>query len=647
MANLLHLKASRTKILSSLPTKSFGKDGDIVISMIKGKGVYLCTKVGGSWYTQTKMSPLAKLENTPINITASKIKLKSIKNSSQGNKFVVSEGNGDFLYRSPIQVLDDLDSDALSINYKTAYCSLGQYNDKETCESNGGTWYYSENDSHDSISNTAENELLTIGSSIGKINAESTLTYDGSTLEIKYNSDYDDNWQTSAQDTLLKLSYDSSNNVAMRVSTGGDLRIDPSGGDTILYASTLTIGTIAEVGSDTDKILMSDGGTVKYVTGANLRSYIGAGTSSFGGALNDLSDVTYSSGDLTISSLDKIISGALEFDCSADITFDVDGADVFFKDDGVQFAKLSNVANSGSLFLYSASDNNDYLNISCGNAGVTSFSTTSDPDDDTAHMTFTPNGDFRISSPTYVDISGCHLALDATEGIYFDGATGHTHIAESSDDVLAITVGNDLMLEISEASNLSKLQGRLSLKEVSAAASDTAAYGQIWVDDAAPNELAFTDDAGTDIVGIGKYHYETKFIAYNAGATGIYFPMNGYIIEGTTTSGRNEYQAFLAPYNGTIQKVAVRTEIAQDGDYSLRILESADGTEIPGTAIFRNETTVDIADDIYQELDMTSPGIGSDYSPLTKGRIYMVYLSHPSIPYDTNVIMVFKWDITS
>ena len=40
----------------------------------------------------------------------------------------------------------------------------------------------------------------------------------------------------------------------------------------------VTLSTIAEVGSDTDKFLISDSGVVKYVTGANLLSYIGGGT---------------------------------------------------------------------------------------------------------------------------------------------------------------------------------------------------------------------------------------------------------------------------------------------------------------------------------------------------------------------------------
>lgn len=136
-----------------------------------------------------------------------------------------------------------------------------------------------------------------------------------------------------------------------------------------LTISKLTINNLSEISSDTDKFLMSDSGVVKFVTGANLLSYIGgqsvltfgisdtnavkidsstvadneyarftanglesrsnaevrsdigAGTSNVA-ALNDLSDVTYSSGDLTISSLDKIISGNLDFDSSGHIKFD-------------------------------------------------------------------------------------------------------------------------------------------------------------------------------------------------------------------------------------------------------------------------------------------------------------------------------------
>jgi len=42
------------------------------------------------------------------------------------------------------------------------------------------------------------------------------------------------------------------------------------------------------------------------------------------------------------------------------------------------------------------------------------------------------------------------------------------------------------------------VQGSISLVDQAAAAADTAGYGQIWVSNATPDELWFTDDAGTD-----------------------------------------------------------------------------------------------------------------------------------------------------
>ena len=45
----------------------------------------------------------------------------------------------------------------------------------------------------------------------------------------------------------------------------------------------------------------------------------------------------------------------------------------------------------------------------------------------------------------------------------------------------------------------SKQEGSVSLKEKASAIADTAAYGQLWVKNATPNELYFTTDAGDDI----------------------------------------------------------------------------------------------------------------------------------------------------
>jgi len=66
MANLLHIKGSRNKILSTLPSNSMGADGDIILSSIKGKGIYLCSKVNGKWHVSNKMEELRKIEKTSI-----------------------------------------------------------------------------------------------------------------------------------------------------------------------------------------------------------------------------------------------------------------------------------------------------------------------------------------------------------------------------------------------------------------------------------------------------------------------------------------------------------------------------------------------------------------------------------------------------
>ena len=247
--------------------------------------------------------------------------------------------------------------------------------------------------------------------------------------------------------------------------------------------------------------------------------------------LNELSDVTYSSGDLTISSLDKIVSGAIEIDSSADITLDADNGNVYIKDDG--------------------------------------------------------------ATRTHFD------------------------------------------------------SGKVYLRENSTAGSDSAALGQIWIKDDTPNCLAFTDDAGTDVVGIGKYQYETKFIGYYAGQTAAYLPMTGYVLEKTSTSSSNEFISFVAPFDGRIEKFIYRSESGQDGTFTLRLLESSDATELPASLVFRKDLTVDIDDDTFLDYDLTSPSVGSDYSPLTKGRIYAIYIASPAIGYDTNVTIVFRWDITT
>jgi len=332
------------------------------------------------------------------------------------------------------------------------------------------------------------------------------------------------------------------------------------GGNCLLQAVDASGGTEADINLDAGNDIILDAGSGNITAkddGGNYtpssdyhvatKKYVddNAGGAS---ALNDLSDVTYSSGDLTISSLDKIVASSLEIETdSTDIVMD-------------------------------------------------SFR------------------DFNVDA-------GRYISLDSASAVWYFKKAGTT------------------LATMTESS--------FNLKEQADAQSDSAGFGQIWVHDTSPNELCFTDDAGTDIIGIGKYHYETKFIGFYAGQTSQYIPMTGYIIEKTSTASNNEFISFVTPYNCTIEKFIYRSEVAQDGNLTLTVWESSDGTETPGTRVFAKANAVDIADDTFVDLDLTSPTIGSDYAPLTKGKIYAISLTTPSSGYDTNITVVFKWDITS
>ena len=102
----------------------------------------------------------------------------------------------------------------------------------------------------------------------------------------------------------------------------------------------------------------------------------------------------------------------------------------------------------------------------------------------------------------------------------------------------------------------------------------------------------------------------------------------------------------IAPYNGTLVKAMFRSEVAQNGTIQFDIHESSDGTEVPAaSAVATKDTVVNIADDTTQDFDFSSMTTGDNV--ITKGRIYAFKITTPSNSIDTNVTLVFKWDITS
>ena len=348
---LLHTKASKRKPLDNFPSNNEGHNGDMQIVSIKGKGTYLCIKNKGQWEISSKFNPKNKFDTHVFEqIRTNKIYGKSgliatiatervtsstfvgktgsittsltpvlrvgngsspgifTSNSNQdlilktGNsttsKFVMKDGeNGDIISTINGTGVFDVIWNSTSAS-SGEFALLNQGNDANSAVHTNHQVSHTEADAYSRFSyldNTASSNIHWVAGMDGSADSNSSM------YKINY-ATQEDAITPSSGTNVLSISKEGNTSTA----------------------GTLTVGSVAEIGSDTDKILMSDSGVVKYVTGANLRSYIGAGTSSVA-ELNDLSDVTYSSGDLTISSLDTIISGALLFDASGNIEFESEG----------------------------------------------------------------------------------------------------------------------------------------------------------------------------------------------------------------------------------------------------------------------------------------------------------------------------------
>ena len=90
-----------------------------------------------------------------------------------------------------------------------------------------------------------------------------------------------------------------------------------------------------------------------------------------------------------------------------------------------------------------------------------------------------------------LDVTSAGLGTTTTTGLDIDvvGATSGTHTAVGLD----VTVGS---ADVNYAAKFSG--GGIMIQEQADADTDIAAYGQLWVNTATPNELYFTNDAGTD-----------------------------------------------------------------------------------------------------------------------------------------------------
>jgi len=211
--------------------------------------------------------------------------------------------------------------------------------------------------------------------------------------------------------------------------------------------------------------------------------------------------------------------------------------------------------------------------------------------------------------------------------------------SDTSYATIGVISGSRLSIATAESGNITidTAGGNIALK------SGGGTYTPTADSDAATKK--YVDDKVPDT---SKFYYDIRIANYYATATANYLPLAGYVTEKTSTTNNNEYLAMIAPFDGTLEEVVWRSEMSQNGATSLRILEASDETEIPGTTIYRKDYTLGLTQaNTVVTVDMSSPSVGTDPPTFTKGKLYVVYLRHPNAPYDTNVTLTFKWDVTS
>ena len=130
-------------------------------------------------------------------------------------------------------------------------------------------------------------------------------------------------------------------------------------------------------------------------------------------------------------------------------------------------------------------------------------------------------------------------------------------------------------------------------------------------------------------------------VGWNASnASKDYLPLTGYIIEKDSPTSSNEYIAFVAPYDGLLEKVVVRSEAAC-GSSIVGFHKSDEGTEVPNTTATEAITVNMAVDDTGYTFDFTST------ASFDKGDIITISFDPTNTPYDTVATIVWKFDTTT
>ena len=296
----------------------------------------------------------------------------------------------------------------------------------------------------------------------------------------------DSGWKVDINSNLVSTNDNFNINKGSKALKGEALLYDASSNLTAL--NNLTIKNIPQVTSDTDKFLVSDGGTIKYVTGDTLRTYISGlrfdgstangvltykdadeinvasslkwddsgkslklyydSTNYFGmavGASGATTMTTIDDGVATAGSLHLDIDGTITLESAADLIKILGGSDkVFYSIDATSPVVTHK--------WQAAANQSDYLQMTVGANAETTFSTV-DADTSVGHLILHADGDVKLKTKNDGTVYFMNGANTTFEYAHSDGNFStfkmYERGGETNDDYFQLSVSEHGLTEIS------------------------------------------------------------------------------------------------------------------------------------------------------------------------------------------------------
>lgn len=440
---------------------------------------------------------------------------------------------------------DDLnitgDSNTVRGSYEGAVVLTSTAN-RNTLEVNCGTLTTTASGTENTISAVCSGTSGTIATVASNSNTVLIRVTIGGTIGCRVSGDNNVGTVSSFGNSDTAIEIDGANNALTVYASGANGEEMRIGGSHNVISGHITGDVIVE--GDTNVILARITGNLTFNNGADNNDMMGSvgGTVTDNGsgnvhtssttAINDLSDVTISSvaaaevlqwsgsawinrtfaeasigdmndlvddttpqlgGNLDAQSKDITTVASLTLDATFKVEDGTNTDDVSFSHDGTDFniagTTTTDINITGITAIQAGTVDADFDAITATSyGGITEANLVDKAAAESLSGNWTWSGYIRTSSALYLNNNVTIQCRNQANNAWFDFAKLTTGDIFSIDgEAKTVAFGSDV-----------KADGVIELKEQATANSNTAAYGQLWVKTASPNQLWFTDDAGAD-----------------------------------------------------------------------------------------------------------------------------------------------------